>query len=64
MVEITDNTVEYIITRFIIILVTAEIIHKDLKMIMVIETSQTIITEIETAIMCMLQMIRKTPTIP
>ena len=63
MVEITDNTVEYIITRFIIILVTAEIIHKDLKMIMVIETSQTIITEIETAIMCMLQMIRKTPTI-
>ena len=57
--QITDNAVEDIITHAIII---TEIIHKDLKMLMVIEISQTIITKVNTEITYMLQMVGKTPT--
>ena len=66
MSAITDNTntVEDIITRVIIILIIAEILHKDLKMLTVVETRQTKITEVETEITYILQIIRKTPTNP
>ena len=54
---------EDIITRIIIILIKAEIIHKDLKILMVVETRQTIITKVEIEIKYMLQAVQKTPTI-